>query len=219
MRRARPALLGQHARQRKARDRGNRLGRAVVPTRRAVAWLAKRRRGRRQLERLHALRAHGAPVTGRVLTARRDGRAGRRREHSPRVHLRRREVLRRLPPVGGGTWRAGEERRRADHVDNPGWRRQEREEQAHDGSLDFLTSAFEELAGTLFLHTLEGSCARAEHIAVDSLHEPVLELLDLLLLLGPLPGAGRHVDRVDVLVVLDQRINRLLCKLECNLML
>ena len=92
-------------------------------------------------------------------------------------------------------------------------------EQPHDGALDVLATSLEQFAGALLLHTFECTCAGAKYVAVDSLHELFLELLQLHLLLGPVPGAGGHVDRVDVLVVLGKRLDGLGGELECNLML
>jgi len=132
--------------------------------------------------------------------------------------MRHGNVLCWRPPVCR-SGRAGQKRCRSDNVDNPWWRRQKGKKQPHDGALDILTSSLEEFSRAILFKALECSYASAEYVAVGGLHELVLKLLQLLLLLSPLPCAGRHVDRVDVFVVLDKRFDGFWCKLECNLML
>jgi hypothetical protein len=92
-------------------------------------------------------------------------------------------------------------------------------EQLQYGVLDVFTAAVQQLTGTVLLESFECTHSRPEDKAVDSLDKLFLKLLQLNLLLGPTPGARRHIDRVDLLVVLDQVLNGLRCKLERNLML
>lgn len=105
--------------------------------------------------------------------------------------------------------RAGQQRRLSNDLDNP-WRgRQKRLHEVHEVRLDLFALSIEELASTLLLETLESRDMCAEDELVDGLHKVLVQLLALLLLLGPVVGVGLCVDAVDLLVVLDKGVNSL----------
>lgn len=107
----------------------------------------------------------------------------------------------------GSTGVAGQKGRLAEDLDRLGrWWCQSLEE-GQDVGLDLIALAAKQLAGTVFLKTLEGSDMCAVHVLVDGLNKVVVHLLGLLLLLGPVKRVGLVVDGVDVLVVLDKGLD------------
>jgi hypothetical protein len=122
----------------------------------------------------------------------------------------------RSPPVGTG--RAGQEsRRRADRFHNPGRRRQQRREESHDGTFDVVTPSTEKLTSSIILDTLQSRGIASENKSVHSLHELIMEFLDLAVLLRPLPSASLLINHIDILVIVDQRFDGIHGQLEGNL--
>lgn len=139
----------------------------------------------------------------------------------PRIH-RIRDIgicLTRLPPRTGDKRSIRHKGSRSNNVDDPRWRRKKRQEQVHDGSLDFVTAAFEKLASAFVLQAFEGANTCAVDEAVDSLNKSLLHLFDLGILFGPRVGGSSHVDRVDVVVVVDESVDGVLSQLESDLVL
>lgn len=158
---------------------------------------------------------------GLIVAAGRGGWRWCRREHSPRIdrhRLRRRKGLLRSPPV---TWHRciWEDGRRVDDIDDPWWWRKERKEEIHDRVLHILRAAVKQLTRAIFLKTFERTRSSAEDEPVGRLDELLVHLLDLCLLFRPAPGACRRIDGVDVLVVVDQSLDRFRCQLEGDLVL
>lgn len=106
-----------------------------------------------------------------------------------------------------------------DNIDNPWGRRKEWEEQSHYGTLHILTSSLEKFSCTFLLHSLQSAGSSPEDVTVDSLHKLILELLQLGILLGPVPGGCGNIDRVNILVVLGKGVDGVGRELEGNLML
>lgn len=106
-----------------------------------------------------------------------------------------------------GNRRAGEKSWLADNLDDAGRRGDERLHERKEVVLHLLALAVEQLAETLLLETLQSGDVGAEDELVDGLDEILVELLALLLLLGPVMGVGLSIHAVDLLVVLNQGIN------------
>lgn len=116
--------------------------------------------------------------------------------------------------IGG---RAGQQRRLTDDVDDSGRGRQQRLVEVHDGVLDILALAIQQLSSSLLFETLQSRHVRGEDELVDGLDKVLVKLLALLLLLGPVVRVGLGVGAVDILVVLDERLDRVGSELEGDL--
>ena len=83
-----------------------------------------------------------------------------------------------LPPFAGSRG-AGQQWRCADHVDDAWWRREQGQEEAHDGALDFLAATTQQFAGTVVLEAFQCQGAGAVDELVGRLDKLFLQLLDL----------------------------------------
>ena len=126
-------------------------------------------------------------------------------------------MLRRPPLLSTGG--AGQQWCRSHDVDDPRWRREQRYEEVHDSVPDFVASATEKLSSTVLFHAFQGEGACSVDELVSGLHEFFLQFLQLLFLVGPVPGVGSSVDREDFLVVVYQRVDSVLAELEGNFIL
>lgn len=113
--------------------------------------------------------------------------------------------------------RAGKQRRLANNIDDTGRRRQERLHEVEDVCLDLLALAAKQLANAVLLETFQSRDMGAVDELVDGLDKVFVELLALLLLLGPLVGVGLGVNAVNLLVVLDEGIDGVGGELKGNL--
>ena len=66
-----------------------------------------------------------------------------------------------------------------DHVDYPRWGRQQRQEHAHDSSLDLSTPTLQEFPSTVILEPLKSSYVSPVDIAIDCLNKILLQLFQL----------------------------------------
>lgn len=103
--------------------------------------------------------------------------------------------------------RAGQQSRLADHFDDAGRRGDERLEEVQEAGLDIVALAGEQLARTLFLEALERRDVGAKDELVDGLDVVFVELLGLGILAGPFRRVCLGIDAVNLLVVLDERLD------------
>lgn len=177
--------------------------------------MAEGRCRRRQLDLVYT---HARPYVVMRITGRDGTWAGG--DNLPGFHrggLDRVQVLRRPPLLcSRGT---GQQRSRPDHVHDLRGRREKRDEEAQDGGAHFVAPSTQQLTGAVLLHPLESECAGPVDKLVGGLNKLLLQLLQLLLLLGPGPSVGIGVDREDFLMILDQRIDGVCRQLEGDLIL
>ena len=100
--------------------------------------------------------------------------------------------------------RAGQQSRLADDFDHARGRGDKWLPEVQEVDLDLVALAGEQLTSALFLKSLKRRDVGAEDKLVDGLDVILVKLLGLVILVGPVGGAGLCVDHVDLLVVLNE---------------